>query len=174
MNLPNYITLARVILIPFFIDFMIYGYYPEALVVFGVACITDALDGLIARLMNQKTALGAFLDPMADKLLILSAFVTLVFLQKIPYWLLITVVSRDAILTLGGLVIYFMKNSLHIEPSLLGKLTTVLQLGVVVLTLISMTADGGWQYMIYLHALTALTTLASGTQYIIRGIKLVE
>ncbi len=174
MNLPNYITLARVILIPFFIDFMIYGYYPEALVVFGVACITDALDGLIARLMNQKTALGAFLDHMADKLLILSAFVTLVFLQKIPYWLLITVVSRDAILTLGGLVIYFMKNSLHIEPSLLGKLTTVLQLGVVVLTLISMTADGGWQYMIYLHALTALTTLASGTQYIIRGIKLVE
>ena len=71
MNLPNYITLLRVILIPFFIDLMIYGYYGGALVVFAAACVTDALDGLLARLMKQKTELGAFLDPMADKLLIL-------------------------------------------------------------------------------------------------------
>ena len=81
MNLPNYITLLRVILIPFFIGFMVYGYNREALLVFVSACITDALDGSIARLMNQKTELGAFLDPMADKLLILSAFVTLVLLE---------------------------------------------------------------------------------------------
>ncbi len=174
MNLPNYITLARVILIPFFIDFMIYGYYQEALLVFGAACVTDALDGLIARVMNQKTALGAFLDPMADKLLILSAFVTLVVLNKVPFWLLIIVVSRDAILTLGGLVIYFMKNSLKIEPSLLGKLTTVLQLAVVVLSLLFMNFGIGMEYTKVLQWMTGAVTFASGTQYIMRGIKLVE
>ena len=94
MNLPNYITLARVVLIPFFIDFMIYGYYGPALAVFVVACVTDALDGMIARITNQKTELGAFLDPMADKLLIISAFVTLALLGMLPGWLVIIVVSR--------------------------------------------------------------------------------
>ena len=78
MNLPNYITLLRIVLIPFFVYLMIYGFFRAALLVFIVACVTDALDGLIARLTNQKTDLGAFLDPMADKLLIISAFVTLV------------------------------------------------------------------------------------------------
>jgi phosphatidylserine synthase len=84
MNLPNSITLIRVVLIPFFINLMIYGYYRAALAVFVVACITDALDGMIARLMKSKTDLGAFLDPMADKLLIVSAFVTLVLLKMLP------------------------------------------------------------------------------------------
>ncbi len=105
MNIPNAITLFRVILIPFFINLMIYGYYREALLVFMVAGITDALDGLIARLTRKKTELGAFLDPLADKLLILSAFVTLVLLGKLPVWLVIIVVSRDAILALGSLIV---------------------------------------------------------------------
>jgi cardiolipin synthase len=173
MNLPNYITLARVILIPFFVNFMIYEYYPEALVVFGVACITDALDGLLARLMNQKTALGAFLDPMADKLLILSAFGTLVVLHKLPYWLLIIVISRDAILTIGSLVIYFMKNSLTIEPSILGKVTTVFQIAVVILSLLFMNFGIGHEYTRILNWMTGAVTIASGTQYIMRGVKLV-
>ena len=174
MNLPNYITLARVILIPFFIDFMIYGYYQEALLVFGAACITDALDGLLARVLQQKTALGAFLDPMADKLLILSAFITLVVLHKVPFWLLIIVVSRDAILTIGGLVIYFLKNDIKIEPSLLGKMTTVLQLAVVVLSLLFLNFGLGLEYTKILNWLTGAVTIASGTQYILRGIKMVE
>ena len=108
MNLPNYITLLRVILIPFFINLMIYGYYVEALLVFLAACTTDGLDGFLARVLKQKTELGAFLDPMADKLLILSAFVTLAMFGKLPFWLVIIVISRDAILTMGGLIIYFM------------------------------------------------------------------
>src|SRR3990170_4410241 len=105
MNLPNYITLFRVVLIPFFINLMVYGYYREALAVFVVAGGTDALDGMIARLMKAQTELGAFLDPMADKLLIISAFVTLVLLGKLPVWLVIIVVSRDVIIALGSLVI---------------------------------------------------------------------
>ena len=118
MNLPNYITLARIILIPFFIDLMIYGYYRSALCVFMIACVTDALDGMIARITQSKTELGAFLDPMADKLLILSSFVTLVLLRMLPIWLVVIVVSRDVILVVGSAVIHFTGMILKPVPQL--------------------------------------------------------
>lgn len=174
MNLPNYITLLRVILIPFFINLMIYGYYVEALLVFGAACITDGLDGFLARVLKQKTELGAFLDPMADKLLILSAFVTLAIFGKLPVWLVIIVISRDAILTMGGLIIYFMTDTLKVQPSIVGKLTTVLQLTVVTLSLISMSYNSNFEFMSILLWSTAGITIASGVQYFMRGLKLVD
>ncbi len=174
MNIPNYITLFRVILIPFFINLMIYHFYREALLVFVVACVTDALDGMIARLTGKKTELGAFLDPMADKLLIVSAFVTLVLLGTLPVWLVIIVVSRDVILILGSLILYFMTHSLKIEPSFAGKLTTVLQLVVVTLSLFLMGygLEPGRDVSI-LQWITAGVTIASGVQYVLRGIKMV-
>jgi cardiolipin synthase len=174
MNLPNYITLVRVILVPFFINLMIYGYYKWALAVFVVACVTDALDGMIARLTKTQTALGAFLDPMADKLLILSAFVTLVLLGKLPVWLVIIVVSRDAILTMGGLIIYFTTRNLKIQPSIIGKATTVLQFIVVSLSLVLMSYGREMGLMTFLQWATAGVTIASGTQYVLRGIRMVE
>jgi cardiolipin synthase len=173
MNLPNYITLFRVILIPFFINLMIYSYYREALLVFVAACATDALDGMIARLTGKKTELGAFLDPMADKLLILSAFVTLVLLGRLPVWLVIIVVSRDAILTMGSLIIYFTTRTLRIQPSLIGKLTTVMQLIVVTLSLVLMSYGTEMEIITILQWATAGVTIASGVQYVIRGIKMV-
>jgi cardiolipin synthase len=173
MKLPNYITLLRVILIPFFINFMIYDYYRGALLVFAAACVTDALDGLIARLMNQKTELGAFLDPMADKLLILSAFVTLAFFRKLPVWLVIIVISRDAILTMGSLVIYFTTRMLKVQPSIIGKLTTVMQLSVVTVALVLMNYGTETRITPVLQWITAAVTLASGVQYVKRGLKLV-
>ena len=173
MNLPNYITLFRVVLIPFFINLMIYGYYREALLVFVVACITDALDGMIARLMKQKTDLGAILDPVADKLLIVSAFITLVLLGKLPVWLVIIVISRDAILTMGSLVIYFTTHTLKVQPSVIGKLTTVMQLIVVTLSLVLMSYGTEMGLMTILQWSTAVVTIASGTQYVMRGIKMV-
>ncbi len=173
MNIPNAITLIRVVLIPFFINLMIYGYYREALLVFVVAGITDAFDGLIARLTGTKTELGAFLDPMADKLLLLSAFVTLVLLGRLPVWLVIIVVSRDAILALGSLVIYIMTHSLKIQPSFTGKLTTVLQLIVVTLSLVLMNYGTNLGVMPVLQWTTAAVTIVSGAQYVWRGIKMV-
>ncbi len=173
MNIPNAITLFRVILIPFFINLMIYGYYREALLVFMVAGITDALDGLIARLTRKKTELGAFLDPLADKLLILSAFVTLVLLGKLPVWLVIIVVSRDAILALGSLIVYAMTHSIQIRPSLIGKLTTVMQLIVVILSLLLMNYGTETGLMTVLQWSTAAITIVSGAQYALRGIKMV-
>lgn len=174
MNLPNYITLFRVVLIPFFINLMIYGYYREALIVFVVACLTDALDGMIARLTRKKTALGAFLDPMADKLLLVSAFVTLVLLGKLPVWLVIIVVSRDFILSLGSLILYVTGYDLKIIPSILGKATTALQLTLVTLSLVFITYGTELGFMSALQWLTACITIASGLQYVGRGMKMVH
>ena len=172
MNLPNSITLIRVILIPFFVDLMIYRYHRAALLVFIAACLTDALDGMIARLTNSKTELGAFLDPMADKLLIVSSFVTLAILAKIPVWLVIIVVSRDIILTLGSMVIYFTGHSLSIKPSILGKTTTVMQLLVVTLTLVLIAYGIKSDYLKGAYWTSAILTVASGVQYVIRGMKI--
>jgi cardiolipin synthase len=173
MNIPNYLTLLRIILIPFFIDLLMYGYYREALLVFLAACVTDGLDGLLARLMNQKSELGAFLDPMADKLLILSAFVTLAYLGKLPVWLVIIVVSRDVILTMGSLIVYFTTDTLEIRPSIIGKATTVAQFSVVTLSLILMSYRSGIEFMAVLQLTTGVITIISGAQYVARGVKLV-
>lgn len=173
MNLPNYITLLRVILIPFFINLMIYGYYREGLIVFVAACITDALDGMIARLTNTKTELGAFLDPMADKLLIISAFVTLVLLDMLPVWLVIIVVSRDIILVLGSIAIYFTGHPFRAQPSIIGKATTLFQFIVVTLSLVLKNFGTEMGLMTILHWTTAGFTVASGIQYVMRGTKIV-
>ena len=173
MNIPNYITLVRIVLIPFFINSMIYGYYRLALAIFVAACVTDALDGLIARVTNSITELGALLDPIADKLLILSSFVTLVLLGLLPVWLVIIVVSRDVILVLGGLVIYFLGHEVRARPSFIGKATTVLQLLVVTLSLVlkAFGIDMAWMQVLYWT--TAVFTLVSGIQYVVRGTKIV-
>ncbi len=173
MNLPNYITLLRIILIPFFINLMIYGYYGAALAVFIAACVTDALDGMIARLTNKITELGAFLDPMADKLLIISAFVTLAIKDMLPIWLVIIVVSRDIILVLGSVAIFFTGHQFTARPSLIGKATTVLQLVTVTLSLVLTNFGAGLGLMAVLHGTTAAFTLASGIQYVARGTKIV-
>lgn len=173
MNLPNYITLARVVLIPFFINLMIYGYYGAALSVFVVACVTDALDGMLARILRQQTELGAFLDPTADKLLIVSAFVTLVLMGMLPVWLVIIVVSRDVILVLGSIVIYFTAEEFKVRPSLIGKATTVLQLVAVTLSLALKSYGVETAWMPLLFWATAGFTVASGIQYVARGAKIV-
>ena len=174
MNLPNYITLVRIVLIPFFINLMIYGYYRLALAVFVAACLTDALDGLIARVTNSITDLGALLDPIADKLLILSSFVTLVLLGMLPVWLVIIVVSRDVTLVLGSLVIYYLGHELKARPSFIGKSTTALQLLVVTLSLVLKAFGKEIAWMEVLHWTTAVVTMASGIQYVLRGTRIVS
>ena len=174
MNLPNYITLVRIVLIPFFINSMIYGYYRLALAIFVAACLTDALDGLIARVTNSITELGALLDPIADKLLILSAFVTLVLLGMLPVWLVIIVVSRDVILVLGSLVIYFLGHEVKARPSFIGKSTTV----VATARGNSLAGSEGIRHrdgvgLQVLYWTTAVFTLVSGIQYVVRGTRIV-
>ena len=101
LNLPNSLTLIRILAIPFFLVLLSSRLYLEALAVFVVGGVTDALDGAVARLMSQQTWLGAYLDPVADKLLVISSFVMLGLIGAIPPWFGVLIISRDAINTVA-------------------------------------------------------------------------
>ena len=108
MNVPNLLTLLRIILSPVIVILLIQGAFFKALIVFIVAGITDALDGFLARVLHQQTVLGAYLDPIADKALLASSFITLSVLHIIPGWLTVIVISRDFIILLGISVLSIM------------------------------------------------------------------
>jgi len=171
MNLPNLITILRILLIPVFINLLIYGLYRSALSVFLLASFTDGLDGLIARAANQRTTLGTYLDPMADKLLLTAAFVGLSVLQFVPVWVSVIVVSRDLILVLGALVLHLAQAQFIISPTPLGKTTTFLQLVyiILILSLVVLNKDTGFKQPLVSGML--LLTILSGLHYIYRGIR---
>ena len=98
INIPNLLTLFRILITPLFVIFMIKGHYRLALLMFFLAGVSDGLDGLFCPLVQQKTVLGAHLDPIADKLLLISAFVALAVQQTIPSWLAVVVISRDILI----------------------------------------------------------------------------
>ncbi|MCD4787542.1 MAG: CDP-alcohol phosphatidyltransferase family protein, partial [Desulfobacterales bacterium] len=137
INIPNILTVIRILLTPLFVIFLLKNLFSFALLVFTIAAISDALDGLFARYFNQHTALGAYLDPIADKLLLTSAFVSLAILKIVPGWLTVIVISRD-ILILLGVVIFAMTNiDFEVKPSIASKCTTVAQLSTVFLALLN-------------------------------------
>jgi len=174
MTIPNLLTLARILLTPLLVWLLLDHRMGQALVVFFIAGITDGLDGLIARLFQQKTRLGAYLDPLADKLLLVSSFILLGYLQKVPTWLAVVAVSRDAIITLGILTLMFHQVSVEIRPSLLGKMTTLIQILTVFLTLARPYLElPGWCYG-FLYWTTAVLCLVTGFQYIRMGNRLWE
>ena len=137
MNLPNIITLTRVLLIPLFVIFIINKFIDLALITFAIAGITDGVDGLIARITHQRTELGAYLDPIADKLLLSSAFVTLAIIELIPSWLTVIVVTRDIIILIGFLMFFLTNHRPKMGPSLVSKITTFFQISTILLFLVS-------------------------------------
>lgn len=169
MNLPNLITILRIIFIPFFVDFMIYGYYDWALVVFVAAGLTDGLDGLVARLSNQRTRLGAYLDSAADKLLLTAGFLTLALVKFIPFWVAVVVVSRDVILVLGSIILHMILGRQEISPTIWGKGTTAIQILYVVLVLLFSILSIQTFWMKPLLVLMVGITVFSGFHYIYRG-----
>src|SRR6266478_5706796 len=129
LNLPNFLTLLRILTIPVFLEFLSYHFYWEALVVFALGGVTDFLDGFTARRMNQQTALGAYLDPVADKLLVITSFIMLGLIDGIPEWLAVVVVSRDILILIGyGIIYLLVEERPPVKPSLIGKYSTMLQL----------------------------------------------
>ncbi len=173
LNLPNFLTLIRIVAIPFFLVLVSSRLYLDALIVFIAVGLTDALDGAVARITHKQTSLGAYLDPMADKLLVVSSFVMLGLVGALPPWLVVLVISRDIIILFGYGVIYFLvEERLKVQPSLIGKLSTVFQLvtvGVVLLFLYDSQFVITWLDDFLIFA-TALTTVVSGFQYIYRGL----
>jgi cardiolipin synthase len=173
LNLPNFLTLIRILTIPFFLIFLAYHRYGEALLVFIFGGITDFLDGLAARWMHQQTALGTYLDPVADKLLVLTSYVMLALIGGIPTWLAVVVISRDVLLILGYAIVYFLvEDKLEVKPSWIGKASTMLQLitlGAALGLLHDPQIVSQW-VMEALIAVTAIATVLSGVQYLYRGL----
>ena len=171
MNIPNSLTILRILLIPCYIGLLIYGRFTEALIILIVAGLTDALDGAIARVKNQHTRLGAVLDPLADKLLLTSGFITLSMIHLIPSWVTILVVSRDVILLMGTAVAHFADYRLDLTPTFLGKGTTFLQLSYVVLVIFLSSRHIDLTVMLPLLLGMVSFTLLSGLHYLYRGFR---
>jgi cardiolipin synthase (CMP-forming) len=172
LNLPNFLTLIRILSIPFFLVYLSYHRYLEALIIFIIGGITDFLDGLAARLMKQQTPLGAYLDPIADKLLVITSFIVLGVIGGIPMWLAIIVVSRDVLIITGyGIMVFLTDERPEVKPSLIGKFSTLLQLftlGVALALLHNPKLMNPWVRDLFIGS-TALATVLSGLQYIYRG-----
>ena len=171
MNWANRLTIFRIILAPVFITAILYHRLNLALAVFVAAALTDALDGYIARTFDQKTQLGMIMDPIADKMLILSAFVSFSLVKglpaylKMPVYVPMIVISRDVIILLGALVIYLHNGSIKVNPTVLGKVTTVFQM-ITVIALLIQFVHSSW-----LWNATVVLTVISGLDYIRIGSK---
>jgi len=139
VSLANKITILRISLIPIFITSLVYSQMGLAIIVFLLSITTDGIDGIVARRCGQKTDLGKFLDPLADKLLLISSFIALASRGEVDLWIAVLVVSREAILSLSWVAIYLLTgNLLEILPTTLGKLTACLQMTTVILYLLSL------------------------------------
>lgn len=174
MNLPNTLTVIRVLLIPAFVILIINHSFGWALIIFAIAGMTDGLDGLLARLTRQKTELGAYLDPIADKLLLISSYLSLAIVEILPGWLSVIVITRDVIILLGILVIMLISRPPAIHPSFISKMTTVFQISTVLLALLA-GYDSFFKQLtpIAIYATTFLTVL-SGIHYIYVGTRILN
>lgn len=174
LNLPNALTLLRILTIPAFLILLTSRRPGLALAVFVAGGITDALDGAIARLTNTKTELGAILDPLADKLLLLSSFCVLALMELVPNWLTVLVLFRDVFLLVGYFFLFvFTGEWIEVRPSVVGKVTTFFQLASVTIVLISVS----WPEAVPAEVRTGLfviagvATVLSGLQYMGRGLR---
>ena len=174
MNLANKITIARILIIPFFVAAVLYAKLRWAAAIFIIAVLSDALDGYIARVKGERTELGALLDPIADKLLLISAFVCFSIVGDIPVHLRlppyvpVIIISRDIFMGIGCLVIYIIKGGLQIKPTRLGKITTFLQM----ITIIALIFQ--FAYTPALWNIAILFTVISGLDYIKKGGRLLN
>jgi cardiolipin synthase len=166
MNIPNLLTIFRLFVTGFFILAIQYGEFRIALWLFVVQAITDLLDGFLARILKEKTSLGAFLDPLADKAMLVSSFIVLSMKGIIPLWMTSIVILRDVVLTVGYLIICKAIGKIEILPSVLGKLTTFCQIGTVVYVLWSDLRE----YQDLFFYPTAALTIMTGMHYVYQGI----
>jgi cardiolipin synthase len=144
------------------------------LLVFVAAGVSDGLDGFIARYFDQRSTLGAILDPIADKMLLIAAFVSLGVLSIIPYWLTVVVITRDVVILLGVAIFSLLNIDFEINPSIVSKMTTVLQVITVCLALLRFDRSGLAELQMIFFWLTALFTTLSGLHYIYVGMGILQ
>jgi cardiolipin synthase len=179
LKLPNVLSLLRILLIPVFLVLIINRKTTEAFFVFLFAGLTDILDGFAARLLHQKTKIGAILDPAGDKLLMTASFIILSIPalnspNVIPFWLTISVIGRDLLIASAALVLYLLKGQKTFLPSLLGKTCTVLQVMVPLLILLLNTRQISSPLLLWLYYLTLLFTFLSAVHYSFIGYRMLS
>lgn len=167
MNVANIITLGRLLSVPLFVWLLTRGDTTAAFWLFLFAAVSDAVDGIIARQFDMQTTLGEYLDPIADKTLLVSAYVTLGSMDMLPLWIVIPVVSRDALIVGGALLIEKLTRDLRMEPILVSRANTLLQSSLVLLALLpSVFASPDGHVVTLLGFAVLVTTLVSGGAYV--------
>lgn len=161
------LTLARIVLTPVIVYAILNDNAWVALILMSVAGITDMLDGAIARYFNQRTKVGAYLDPFADKLMLISMFLTLFFIGKVPMFIFLAVIFRDAIIVFGALAYEMVTKNLQMEPSILSKMTTFMQIVYVIMVLLHMMGSLNDTWLAWATWLTFAITCASGVHYML-------
>jgi cardiolipin synthase len=174
INIPNILTVLRILVTPLFVIFLIRNQHGYALLVFAFAGVSDGLDGLIARWLNQRSDLGAVLDPIADKLLLTAAYITLGILKDIPGWLAVLVISRDVLIVTGIAVLTFANIPFDIRPSLVSKWTTVFQILMIGVSLLDLDFSGAQTLQLALGWMTAGMTVLSGLHYTYLGLNILQ
>ncbi|MDE0309394.1 MAG: CDP-alcohol phosphatidyltransferase family protein [Acidiferrobacterales bacterium] len=166
-QIPNILTLSRIAAAPLLIVLLRDANFELALILFILAGFTDGLDGWIAKRFNYTSELGASLDPLADKIIIIAAYGMLTILDVIPFWLMMLVIFRDLVIVGGYLVLTTLNGSIPMQPTLTSKINTFLQITYVIAVLLNNTS---WLFIPYLTEVlmiaVALSTIASGTQYV--------
>ena len=164
MNLPNLITMARILSVPLIVWAITSGQMLPAFLLFLAAGISDAVDGFLAKRFNMSSELGALLDPLADKALIVSIYVSLGITEALPRWVVILVVSRDILIVGGFLLAMLMARPMAVRPHPVSKLNTVAQivLAGLVLASLGLKFDAGWSLEVMMGIVTILTLLSIG------------
>lgn len=174
-QLPNLLTLSRIVMVPVVVVLLNAQEYSYALLIFTLAGVTDGLDGWIAKKYQLESALGAMLDPIADKLLLASTYTMLAVLGDIPFWLLVLVIFRDLLIVGGYWVLVAMDKKAEIQPIFVSKLNTFFQILLVVLVLVH---QSGWLMLDFLVsatiAMVVLTSISSGICYVRIGMRQLE
>jgi len=167
LYIPNILTIARIGLVPWLLVLLQSQQYSLSLVVFVVAGVTDALDGFIAKRYNAQTKLGALLDPLADKALLVSAYVMLSIMELVPFWLMVVVVFRDVVIVGGYLIMSLSFDSIEMRPLLISKANTLIQIAFIVLVLLTLSTGFGQSVLMTAMAyLVLLTSIISGSAYV--------
>jgi cardiolipin synthase len=167
VNLPNLITLGRLIASPLAVYLILNSIWAPAFWVFVLAGLSDAVDGFIAKRFGAQTFVGGYLDPLADKTLLVSVFVVMGYMGHLPAWLVILVVFRDVLIIGGALLVHTLTGSLRMQPLMVSKLNTVMQfiLPAYVLAQLGLGANEHW-VSVALTVLVAITTTWSGAAYV--------
>lgn len=172
MTIPNFITIFRFLLVPAVVWALVSDNVEWALICFVVAGVSDGVDGFIARHFDQRSELGAYLDPMADKILLVSVFLVLGYMGELPLWLVIAAVSRDALIVAAVLLSNLMGHPVAMKPLFVSKANTAVQIGLVIVVLAELALDTGFGPLRWaLVILSGLLTVSSAAAYLVQWLR---